>query len=52
MYWITYECIKQMSEKPTTFTYNFIAGSIAGAVIYFNLPMLLFFRIYQKYRNN
>ncbi|XP_050544726.1 probable mitochondrial glutathione transporter SLC25A40 isoform X2 [Daktulosphaira vitifoliae] len=31
LYWITYEKIKLMSGKPTTFMYNFFAGSIAGA---------------------
>jgi len=32
LYWIMYEHIKQMSSQPTTFMYNFIAGSIAGSL--------------------
>jgi len=30
-----YEHIKQISGQPTSFMYNFLAGSIAGAVIKF-----------------
>ncbi|XP_050421534.1 probable mitochondrial glutathione transporter SLC25A40 isoform X2 [Adelges cooleyi] len=31
IYWLTYEKIKQLSGKQTTFMYNFLAGMIAGA---------------------
>uniref|UniRef100_A0A2S2PFX2 Solute carrier family 25 member 40 n=1 Tax=Schizaphis graminum TaxID=13262 RepID=A0A2S2PFX2_SCHGA len=32
VYWIMYEHIKQISGQPTSFMYNFLAGSIAGAL--------------------
>ncbi|XP_008188105.1 uncharacterized protein LOC100162723 isoform X2 [Acyrthosiphon pisum] len=32
IYWVMYEHIKQISGQPTSFMYNFLAGSIAGAL--------------------
>ena len=38
IYWLNYETIKQKFQTQQTFTFNFIAGAVAGSVsVYINL---------------